>query len=258
MSIPLSASERSEIIPASLANLPAAPVFTFRPATERDARAFRQACRVQGLTMHSMADFRAAIRSELQMLWDKDSFDVQMPKLQALWDTIDYNSRKPEEERVAIDPDEQAAADELMQRLGRASKLLRSMEADNEQFMEDSPKLAIGQFLIGWKNITAPFRKEAGVIPLDCIDGLEKALLAMERQAVADKVEGAKPGEAFAEIALHAFGLLNLSGVEAGNSASPSAPGPIPNSLDPTHNPQRMTAGGSPKSERSRKTRGAK
>lgn len=257
MSIPLSASEKSEFTPASLANLPAAPVFSFRPATERDARAFWRLCQVKGLTLWQTGDIRAAIQAELAQLWDKESFDKEMPRLQNLWNTLDYNADQPEDQRVAIDADEQKAADALMQKLFSVSERLRQMMVDNDVFMADAPKLAIGHFLIGWKGVAAPFRKEAGVIPLDCIDGLEKALLAMERQAVADGVEGARPESAFAELALHAFNLLTLTGAEAGNSASPSAPGPTPNSLSPTHSPQQMTAGGSRQSAGSRKTRAA-
>lgn len=257
MSIPLSASEKSEFTPASLANLPAAPAFSFRPATERDARAFWRLCAVKGLTLHKSSDIRAAIRTELAKLWDEESFAKEMPRLQALWDTLDFNADQPEAQRVAIDPAEQQAADELMKQLFAVSEPLRQIMVDNEVFMADAPKLAIGHFLIGWKGITAPFRKEAGVIPLDCIDGLEKALKAMEVQAVADGVEGVMPGQGFAELALHAFDLLNLTGAEAGNSASPSAPGPTPNFSSPTHNPPQMTAGGSRKSARSNKTRAA-
>lgn len=254
MSIPLSASEKSEFTPASLANLPVAPVFLFRPATRRDARAFWQLCAVKGLTLHQSGDIRSAIRVELQKLWDQESFDLEMPRLQSLWDTLDYNSGLPKEQQVPIDPGEQAAADTLMKQLFAVSEPLRQMMVDNDAFMADAPKLALGYFMIGWRGINAPQRKVAGSIPLDCIDGLEEALLAVEKEAAESGVEGVEPGAAFAELAIHAFNLLSLTGAEAGNSALPSAPGPTPNSSSPAHSPPAMTAGGSPKLGRSKKT----
>jgi hypothetical protein len=255
MSIPLSASEKSEFTPASLANLPVAPVFLFRPATQRDARRFGQICSVEGLNFHTKHDQRAIFRAELKRLWDPAAFDTEMAKLEELWNTLDHNDGLPEAQRVAIDPEALDAAADLEERLVRASRVVRQMAVDNQNFMADAPKLALGLFLIGWRGIKSPFRKEAGAIPLDCIDDLEAALKAMETEARDNGVQGIEPGTAFIELSMHAFDLLALTGAEAGNSASPSAPGPTPNCLSPAHSPPVMTAGGSQEPGRSKKTR---
>lgn len=258
MTIPLSASELSEFTPHVLRNLAVPPVFVFRPVTERDTREFLRQCKIAGLKNHNHEAQRDAIRAELRILWDAESFEREMPRLEGLWAALDQNAGVDPEspDYITIDEAELTAANALMARLFESSERMRRMAVDNEAFFDDAPKIAFGMFVQGWKNIDAPFRREAGMVPLTVVDGVEKALHRLQTQALADKIEGVGlPGDAFLELALHAFGLMNLTGDESGNSASPSATSATPNFSRTDASPPQTAAGGSLGGAPSKKTR---
>ncbi len=258
MSIPLDASEISEFTPAALRNAPAPPIFYFRPATERDSRQFWRLCKVEGLVLHTQEDIRAAIKAELRELWDQESYEREMPRLETLWATLDQNAMMPDADQIPLSEDELKAHNELMERLGQASRRLRTMAVDNEAFMSDAPKLALGLFLSGWRNVSVAFRREAGAVPLPVLDQLQTAITKLEQQAIADKVEGANfAGEAFLELSMHGFGLMNLTAATEGNSEPPSASPATPTYSRKARSHPRTAAGGSQGGARSRKTRAA-
>lgn len=255
--LPVEASELSDFTPPSLANMPAPPVFQFRPSTERDTRQFWRRCAVMGLVLHSKDAMRATIKTELARLWDDEAFNHRMPMLQAFWDAADYNEQVGESDQVEIDPADARAVSELLGRVMEASQELRQMAVENDTFMDDAPKMAISHFLVGWRNFSSPLRREAGSIPLACIDDMERQLRAVEEESLASGIQGVTPGLAFTELALNAFGLLTLSQREMGNSASPAASGKTPSSLSQARRPRPMKVGTSQKSARSKKTQAA-
>lgn len=230
--VPLTRAETEIYKPPTLANLAEPPTFTFRAATVRDKRAFNRALAIDGLKIHSTEALRAALRSELTRLWSEDVRDAELTRLNAFWATLDQNQQSGPDDQIEIPAEDWAAYNDLMERVLGASELLRTMQADNADFYDFAPKVALGLFLVGWKGLELPFRREAGVVSIELLDQLAVELVRIEQQAIADNIEGIdRPGTAFDLLAAHALTLLSLGGAEDAKSASPS---PSPKSQQPS------------------------
>lgn len=255
MSIPLDRNQISQFTPAPLLDMGAAPVFSFRPVTERDIRAFWEECAVQGYKQHTDAVLREAIKAGMAELWDPESLVAKQTMLQAFWDAVDHNANNPEDQ-VAIDPADSKAVTALVEAVADRSLPLRRLLMDNRRFEADVPKLAIGFFCVGWRNVETPFRRAEGIIPLTTVDELEKELNRLDGELAAPPAKQ-KPPQAgsFIHLAMHAFDLMQLTAAELGNSEPLSASGPTPNVSSPAFRPQQTAAGGSRGLARSRKTR---
>lgn len=242
--IPLSTSELSTFTPASLANVPAPPVFSFRPVSPRDKRAYQKALMVEGLTIHSHDDIRAIMVRELGALWDEAVAETELARVRATWAAMDQN--------LDLSIEDLQAYLDLETRIGRVSKDFRQAVADNRQFNDDAPKIALSLFLVGWKKLTTPFRRSDGAVPLDTLDAVQAELTAAEATAISDNIEGVgEPGLAFNQLALHAFTLLGLTDSELGKSESLSPSPVVPQGSELTSPP---AANGKLRGARSKKT----
>lgn len=218
--IPLSASEVASYTPPSLANLPTPPVFLVRPVTGRDARAFRRACMVEGLMHHQFDEIRAEMLRGLKRHWSEEDYEAGKAKVQAIWDALDQG--------LEVDPDDLEALSHLQSTVGRLHKPLATMGADNQDFNDLAPRIALTLFVVGWRHIDVPYRREAGLVPVETVDALEAAVLKIEQAAEADKVEGVKPGVAFVQLWAHVLTAMNLTPGEKQDFPSPSSSASTP------------------------------
>lgn len=213
--IPLSADEIVSFTPPSLANLATPPVFMLRPVTNRDARAFRRICMVEGLTYHSPADLRAEQLRGLKIHWSEADFEKGKALLESIWDAIDQG--------VDVEQSDLDAAIAVEVSLGRVYQPIRVMAADNEDFNALAPQLALTLFVVGWQNLDVPYRREAGTVPIKTINELETAILKIERAAIIDKVDGVTPGRGFLQLLAELVSAMNLSQGERQGFPSPSS-----------------------------------
>ena len=238
MSAPLTKDDIEHHIPASLANLATPPVFLLRPATLRDDRAFRRALQLEGLTRHEPAEVRVEIKRGLQAKWAPEDFEQGWTILNEFWDggdrlaamPLDTDEQKAEFEAAKAELDEIApAAELLMTTLADVWPPLRRIVADNSDFDESFHSVAIGMFVVGWKNIDLPYSRQADQVPLDTIFALRKELVKIENAAIADKVEGVVPGLAYIQLANYVLASMDLNRGAEKNSESPSPNGLTPN-----------------------------
>jgi hypothetical protein len=219
MGIPVEASEIEDFTPSSLANLAAPPVFRLRAAGRREFRKYQHILQSEGLEFHDREDLRAEVLRALKSLYSPDIYEANAARLRAHWALID---QKGEPEAAETD-----AVDELTERLTREWRPLSRMGADNVRFIEESLRVALSMFLVGWSGVEVSYRREDGRVPLEVIDDLEDWLVKTEKQAKKDKVEGViKPGVAFVEICNAASTRLHVTKDEEKNSSSPPSTTP--------------------------------
>lgn len=233
MAIPLSHDEVDDFSPASLKNVQPQPTFRLRPATVRDHRRFLHAIGVEGLQHHDQEAVRAEVVKAMKALYTEGTFETQLDRLNSLWASLDQN--------VPLQVEDLRAMTDLMDRLAREWRPLRMMLADNIRFHQDAPKIALGLYLAGLKNLDVTFRIDNGWVPLEVLDAIEDALDALEEQAVIDKVEGVIPGLAFKELSAHVLRRLRLTKEEEKNSDGPSLPSSSPNGSTTTAAPGSST-----------------
>lgn len=222
--IPLTEDQIEDFTPNSLVNVAPKPVFRFRAATEKDTQRYSYALDVEGLERFTEEQVRGEVLRVLRKEWTEDTFNRESQRLETAWALMD--------QKLPLDPDEQAAILKLTVDCMEVSPTLRMMNAKNKRFNNEAPALALGLFLAGWKNLETPFRLEAGQVPYGTLSALRKEIFALEERAAADKVEGVNPGLAFMELSLHAFSLMSLTKDEEKNSSAPS-----PSSETPSGSP---------------------
>lgn len=217
--VPTEAGEIQGFTPDSLKNIAAPPVFKIRPAGRREWQQYQYLLRSEGLEHNTKEDFRDETLRALRSLYSEEQAQEYGARLRAYWTLID--------QKGTPEPAELDAVNDLTERLARTWKPLARMAADNIRFGEESMKIAVSMFLVGWSRIDLPYRKEDGRTPLELLDELEKKLQAIEQQAIDDKVEGvARKGVAYLEIANACFKQLRITEDEEKNSSSPP---PSPN-----------------------------
>ena len=239
MIVPMSATETSSFFPPSLGNLEPRPSFRFRPPTPRSKRRYQRALTEEGLRFHPDASVEAETLRAMRDLWvgDAELLAANESRLQSFWETMRQAQNDPS---ITVDKAEANSVALAIARLVDAWPTLRKMNADNQAFNDDAPKMALGLFLAGWSGLETSFRMEDGQVPLEVLDMLEAEIDKIEAKAIDDNVEGVV-GIAFQELALHALGLMGLSSDTEKNSPSPSLP---------SENPDGSTAGGSAASTR--------
>lgn len=230
--IPISGDQVEEYTPESLANVVSPPAFKLRPWTTRDRNEYRRALRMNRLRQHSLADERDEAIRGLHANWSPAEAKKYEKLFIRVWDEADQateaikGSEDPEErEKIFFGIVDRAAAAQVTaieRQLIRLHDPLVEMEADNEIFAIEAPKVALSMFLVGWKNLDVPYLREEGHVPLATIDAVQKVLIETEQAARADKVEGiGVDGYAFQQLLLVAVNHLNLNRGEAKNSVSP-------------------------------------
>lgn len=246
--IPTESSDIEEFVPPSLANLAAPPVFKLRPANGREFRKYQYVMRAEGLDYHTRDDFRAEMVRALGKLYSPEQAQEAEGRLRSIWEMVD--------QKVDPDPVEAEALDDLVARLTREWRPLATMGADNMRFQEESLRVAISMFLVGWSSFDLGYRREDGRVPLGLIDDLEDKLQGLEKKAIEDKVEGVlTPGIAFLELSNAAYRRLHLTGDEKKNSSSP--PSSPPTRSGSTKRRSRKTAGASSKASASSESKTA-
>lgn len=242
MTIAVEASELDTFTPDSLANLAAPPVFTLRPATDRDWRKYQKLLRTEGLVYHDDEEIRAAVLDALQRRWSPDVFEKEAARLRSFWTLLDQKG-EPEEE-------EQQQVGELIQRIFRDDERLGAIEADNAEFVEESLRIAVSMFVMGWSNVEIAYSRENGLVPSGTLTRLARWLADTERKAVEDKVKGViRPGVAWLQLCNRCQSQLRLTQDEEKNSSSPP-PAPQDRSGSTTK-PSRKTAAASSKASAS-------
>lgn len=212
--IPIDKDQIEHFTPESLENFSPKPVFRFRAATARDQQRYNHQLSLEGLRLHDDSAVRDEIKRVLKQNWDETTYNEAVQRLETTWALIDQSLPVTDEDLTAIA--------ELIGRCMDVSPMLRRMDADNKAFAENAPAMALGLFLVGWKNIDLPFRLEANVIPFDTLLELSRELRKIEAQASEEKVEGAYEGLAFLQLTLKGFQLLSLNKAEEKNLSAPS------------------------------------
>jgi hypothetical protein len=157
--------------------------------------------RSEGLTYHPAGAFRAEMLRALASLYAPEDREAAAARLQTYWQVVDAGT--------AQDPAEEAAVNDLSLRLTEAWPPLARLGAANLQFVDAAPSVAVAMLCVGWSGLDVPHRRQVHV-PLTLIDRVAERLAEIERQAVADKVEGVgAPGTAFAELCSAAMARLN-------------------------------------------------
>lgn len=192
--------------PLSLAALDTPPVFMLAPPP-RGERALRYALRAEGLTFHGDAELRAEAERALRVLWPEELAEDGLAKLKSMWDCLDRGD--------ALAPDDAAALDGLTSRLRRAWPRLAEMAADDAEYIEEAPKIAASLAVAGWSSLPVSYERISARVPLETLDGAQKALAELERAA------GLEPGTAWLELTAKSLAIIN-------GTADAPAPNPTP------------------------------
>lgn len=224
---PIEASDILEFTPPSLANLPSPPVFLLKPGTRRDREQYPKRLRIEGYQIHSDAAMRLEAEHGLRELWDEETFNANIGRLYVYWNAIDAHAKEhegnPAPPPLEFDKVEQAEIEALIGRMTKAWEPLREMEADIIDFRNGSPVVMLSLVLIGWRNIDVSFAKAGGIVSLDKLEHVEKALRVIEADARAAKIEGiGLEGTAYLELCVAAGQRLFLSEAQEKNSSSPA------------------------------------
>lgn len=220
--IPVESSEVQEFTPDSLKNIPDAPVFRLRAATERHLRHFRNLRDDEGLEHFTDDDFNDERRLAISRLWTEED---GLPLRQRL-DTIIEMAKQD----VTITDADLEWFDSFNEKLFEEWPRLRVMLRKNKENAEYGARFVTSTFVMGWRNLDVPFRLDAGYLPPDDIPKLARALEKIERKAIDEKVEGVGlargddvvPGLAYFELYAKCSSLLRLDEDEEKNSPAPS------------------------------------
>ncbi|MDQ4421471.1 hypothetical protein OOT33_13670 [Sphingobium sp. DEHP117] len=221
-----------EYTPDSLVNLIEPPKFFLRPVTERERRRLRKLAIQEGLRSHDVAKLREETLNGLRELWSEQVFAEQEGRLRAFWDAYDQHEQEQEgkEDPEPFEHPDKAAMMELSERITRAWAPLLRMVADNNEWDETWPKLIASITVAGWRDLDARYERSEGIVGLDCLDEMEKALDAVEAQAMTDQVDGViGHGTAFRQLIVRCIRLFSVSKAEEKNSESPSKSSTTPN-----------------------------
>lgn len=213
MTIPVERSETEEFTPQSLKDKMGddAPVFRLKSPTEREQRAFRRRTRQMGLTAYPDEAFFDEKLLAIDLYWPPEVASEYRMKLVEL----------AEKERQSIDlsPPEQAWLRKLNRELFDAHDELRAMEADQKEFHEYVPLVAIATYVSGWSGFDASFVLDAGFLSWKSVAAIRKELDRLGSEHCPDT-----PSLPFLELYGRALQLNSLTGDEEKNSPSPSQP----------------------------------
>lgn len=217
MAIPVEANEIADFTPASLINVPDAPVFRLRAPDERNMRRYNTLVQDDNLRTYSAEEFAAEKELAIKKLWSEEDAQPILDRFRTIAASVQQKIELSEEDltwSAALD-------DELFDN----HRPLSVMRRKTNDYFEYSPRYAIGTILKGWKNLDMPFRLEAGYMKTSDVAVLAKHLIAIEEKAIADKVEGVGlTGTAFLELWIACMDRTRLTGDEEKNLPAPSLP----------------------------------
>jgi hypothetical protein len=222
MIIPVSRDQLQRYTPPTLANAPAPPVFILRPSTWTLRRRWQEICSENNLAFPSQEMLNQAMRDSLALLWSPEDAERQMPRLEQAF--LDIKA----EQLVGQDLVDFLALEEAVM---ASSEPYRRLATQRSSFIRYSPYAALSLLLAGWENLDTPFVRQAGEVPFDAIEQIERELFAMDSDLQAKKVPGADaPGLSWLNLSNQAVLALDLTGAQRKNSSpeSPSAGTPDP------------------------------
>jgi hypothetical protein len=229
LAVPVEANEIAEFTPASLINVPDAPVFRLRAPDERNMRRYNMLVQDDNLRMYSTDEFTSEKEVAIKALWSAEDAQSILGRFRNMIECEKQNIDLSDE-----DIDWRYGKEGLEERLLENHRPLAVMKRKTNEYFEYSPRYAIGTILKGWKNLDMPFRLEAGYMKTADVATLAKHLIAIEEKAIADKVEGVGlTGTAFLELWIACVDRTRLTGDEEKNLPAPSLP---------TLNPEGSTA----------------
>ena len=214
MAIPVESRETQDFTPGSLKCMgDDAPVFRLKAPSERCRRRYEAECGDDGLEVISDDDFYAEKMKAFAEHWP-DRADLRLRFIELL-----------ETNRQGIDLSEEdadwlTAMDEELFDKHRPLKVLRRKANAMRRY---APRWALAVYLKGWKNFSAPFQLDAGIIAMDSIRALETALLELGQKYVPDS-----PSTPYIELWIETGKRLSLPVDEEKNSPSPSQPTATP------------------------------
>lgn len=217
MAIPVEANEIAEFTPASLVNVPDAPVFKLRAPDERNMRRYNTLVQDDNLRIYSEEAFRAEKEKAISALWSEEDAQPILARFRTIGECV--------KQKIDISEDDLRWSNELDDMLFDNWRELSVMRRKTNDYFEYSPRYAIGTIVKGWSNLDIPFRLEAGYLKTSSVNEIAAALLKLEEQALADKVEGVvMTGMAFMELWIACMDRTRMTGDEEKNSPAPSLP----------------------------------
>ena len=217
MAVPVEANEIAEFTPASLINVPDAPVFRLRAPDERNMRRYNTLVQDDNLRTYSADDFAAEKEVAIKALWSAEDAQPILDRFRSIDQCV--------KQKIDLSDEDVAWSAELDDTLFENHRPLAVMRRKTNDYFEYSPRYAIGTILKGWKNLDMPFRLEAGYMKTADVATLAKHLIAIEEKAIADKVEGVGlTGTAFLELWIACMDRTRLTGDEEKNLPAPLLP----------------------------------
>lgn len=217
MAIPVEANEIAEFTPASLVNVPDAPVFKLRAPDERNMRRYNTLVQDDNLRTYSEEAFRAEKEKAISALWSEEDAQPILARFRTIGECV--------KQKIDLSEDDLRWSNELDDMLFDNWRELSVMRRKTNDYFEYSPRYAIGTIVKGWSNLDIPFRLEAGYLKTSSVNDIAAALLKLEEQALADKVEGVvMTGMAFMELWIACMDRTRLTGDEEKNLPAPSQP----------------------------------
>lgn len=243
--IPLESSQTLAFTPECLKHLDTPPVFHLRAATwrEKDARLYLS--KSNGLAQHGEKAMRAEVLNGLKSYWTPEQFNEFGQVFTAYWEDMDnfVLQKKDDPDLVwEYDADIERQIRETRNEMEKTWRPLATMVADNDRHDRLAYALDISVLVKSFDGLNTKLERDGEYLAIGCV--IEVAEEMHQRWGV----------DAFGELYTACFERLYLSEAEAGNSASPS-----PSRTNPPHSTEKTSgsAGKSPASARSRKTRKA-
>lgn len=220
MAVPVEANEIADFTPASLINVPDAPVFRLRAPDERNMRRYQALVEDDNLRRYSAEEFIAEKEVAIKTLWSDEDAQPILGRFRNIIECEKQNIKLSDE-----DEDWCYGKEGLEERLRDNHRPLAVMRRKTNDYFEYSPRYAIGTMLMGWKNLDMPFRLDVGYMKTSDVVTLAKHLIAIEEKALADKVEGVGlTGTAFLELWVACLDRSRLTGDEEKNLPAPLLP----------------------------------
>lgn len=217
MAIPVEANEVAVFTPASLVNVPDAPVFKLRAPDERNMRRYNTLVQDDNLRTYSEEAFAAEKEKAIINLWSEEDAQPILARFRTIGECV--------KQKIEISEEDLEWSKKLDDELFENWRELAVMRRKTNDYFEYSPRYAIGTIVKGWSNLDVPFRLEAGYLKTSIVSDVAAALLKIEEQAIADKVEGiVLTGMAFMELWIACMDRTRLTGDEEKNSPAPSLP----------------------------------
>ena len=217
MAVPVEANEIADFTPASLINVPDAPVFRLRAPDERNMRRYQALVEDDNLRRYSAEEFIAEKEVAIKTLWSDEDAQPILGRFRNIDQCV--------KQKIELTDEDVAWSAELDDTLIENHRPLAVMRRKTNDYFEYSPRYAIGTMLMGWKNLDMPFRLDVGYMKTSDVVTLAKHLIAIEEKALADKVEGVGlTGTAFLELWVACLDRSRLTGDEEKNLPAPLLP----------------------------------